>query len=269
MDLAWVSGYRPAADRRDLALAPGERLLAGGTWLFSEPQRDVTGLVDLTAMGWAPWEQLPGGGLRLAATCTVAQLQQAPWPAPELARQCADALLMSTKVAAAATVGGNLCLGLPAGAVTALTAALAGEAVLWAPGGAQRRVPVAEFVRGPQLVDLRPGEVLRAVDLPGAALAAPTALRRISLTAHGRTAALVIGRRDPDGLVLTLTGSVPHPVVVALPPAPAEPAVRRAVAAAGNAAGWFDDVHGAPDWRAAQTGRLAVEVCAELAGGAA
>lgn len=267
MDLAWVETYRTADRRTALALRPGERLIAGGTWLFSAPQPDVRGLVDLTAMGWAPWEPLPDGGLRLAATCTVAQAQQAPWPSPALARECADALLMSFKVQSAATVGGNLCLGLPAGAMIALTAALAGEAVLWTPDGGERREPVASFVRGAGVVGLRPGEVLRAVDLPGWALGAPTALRRVALTTYGRTGALVVGRRDSEAVALTLTGSVPRPVVVTLPLAPPEPTVRAAVADAGAAAGWYADPHGAPDWRAAQTERLAAEVCAELAGG--
>ncbi|MQA34313.1 FAD binding domain-containing protein [Modestobacter roseus] len=269
MDLAWVESHRNATDRGSLALAPGEHLLAGGTWLFSVSTPEVTGLVDLTTAGWPPWEPLPDGGLRLAATCTVAQARQAPWPDPVLAGQCADALLMSSKVAAAATVGGNICLGLPAGAMTALTAALDGEAVLWTPDGGERRTPVAAFVTGAQTVDLRPGEVLRAVDLPGAALRAPTAFGRASLTSHGRSAALVIGRRDPDAVVLTLTAAVPRPVVLTLPPEPDERAVRDAVADAGAAVGWYADVHGAPDWRAAQTARLAVEVCAELAGVAA
>lgn len=267
MDLAWVESHRPASDRASLVLRPGERLLAGGTWLFSAPQPDVTGLVDLTTLGWAPWEELPDGGLRLAATCTVAQVQQAPWPAPALARQCADALLMSTKVQTAATVGGNLCLALPAGAMIALAAALDGEVLIWTPGGGERRAPVAEFVRGPEVVDLLPGEVVRAVDLPGHALRRPTALRRSSLTAHGRSAALVVGRRDPDAVVLTLTASVPRPVVVPVAVGSPERVVRDAVAAAGARAGWYADPHGAPDWRAAQTVLLATQVWHELSGG--
>lgn len=265
MDLATVTSFRAATSRADLGLAPGERVLAGGTWLFSEPQPEVTGLVDLTALGWAPWEPLPDGGLRIAATCTVEQVQQAPWPSPDLARECADALLMSFKVQHAATVGGNLCLALPAGAMIALTAALAGEAVVWTPDGGERREPVSAFVRDAGVTGLRPGEVLRAVDLPGWALRAPTASGRASLTAYGRSAALVIGRRDPDAVVLTLTASVPRPVVLMLPPAPSERAVRGAVAEAGAAVGWYADAHGAPDWRAAQTERLAVEVCEALA----
>ncbi|MGY2079585.1 FAD binding domain-containing protein [Modestobacter sp. SYSU DS0657] len=269
MDLAWVETHRDATDRDSLALRPGERLLAGGTWLFSEPQPDVTGLVDLTTMDWAPWEPLPDGGLRLSATCTIAQVQQAPWPAPGLARRCADALLMSFKVQAAATVGGNLCLALPAGAMIALTAALAGEVVVWTPDGGERRVPVPAFVRGAGVVDLRPGEVVRAVDLPGPALRARTAVRRAALTTYGRSAALVVGRREAGAVVLTVTGSVPRPVVLALPAATSAGAVRDVVARAGAEVGWYADAHGAPDWRAAQTGLLATQVWGELTRGAA
>jgi len=271
VDLAWVRSHRDAGGRAGLALAPGEVLLAGGTWLFSEPQPDVTGLVDLTTLGWEPWETLPGGGLRLGATCSIQQAQQAPWPssAGTLARQCADALLMSGKVQSAATVGGNVCLGLPAGAMISLTAGLAGDVVVWTPDGGERREPVAAFVRGAGTVHLRPGEVLRAIELPGAALRAPTAFRRTALTTHGRSSALVTGRREPAAVVLTVTASVPRPVVLALPPGMPGPDVRRAVARAGTAVGWYDDPHGAPDWRAAQTGLLAAEVHAELAGATA
>ncbi|MGY1883870.1 FAD binding domain-containing protein [Blastococcus sp. SYSU DS0753] len=269
MDLTRVDTYRVAHDREDLRLRPGERLLAGGTWLFSDPQPEVTGLVDLTAMGWEPWERLPDGGLRLAATCTVQQARSAPWPFPALPERCADALLMSFKVQSAATVGGNLCLGLPAGAMIALTAALAGEVVVWTPHGGERRAPVAEFVRDAGVVDLRPGEVLRSVELPGPALRQATALRRAALTTYGRSAALVIGRRSVDSVVLTVTASVPRPVVLAVPATASGTAVARAVAGACDAVGWFADPHGAVDWRAAQTVRLAAELHAELSEGAA
>ena len=43
----------------------------------------------------------------------------------------------------------------------------------------------------------------------------------------------------------------------------AEPQVRAAVA---GIPAWYDDPHGAPDWRAAVTAELAVEVVEELAG---
>ena len=47
--------------RADAALRPGEVYLAGGTWLYSEPQPGVTGFVDVTALGWPSLTVEPGG----------------------------------------------------------------------------------------------------------------------------------------------------------------------------------------------------------------
>jgi CO/xanthine dehydrogenase FAD-binding subunit len=260
VDLIDVVSWRTPAARADLVLATGERFVAGGTFLYSEPQPATTGLVDLTALGWAPWEELPDGGLRIAATCTIAELQQAPWPLPgtaALVRQCADALLMSWKVQYAATVGGNIALGLPAGAMTSLFAGLGATALIWGPTG-ERTLPCSDLVTGVAATALAPGEVIRALDVPPASLTARTAFRRIALTDLGRSAAVVVGRTTLDGLVLTLTAATPAPVVV--------PARSVAEVAAGVAAveRWHDDAHGAPDWRAAVTARLAAEVAEEL-----
>ena len=91
--------------------------LGGGTWLFSEPQPTIRRLVDLTALGW---ERLlvDAAGLHIAATCTIAALSRfaapADWPAADLIGQCCEALSGSFKVSNAATVGGNICLALPA-----------------------------------------------------------------------------------------------------------------------------------------------------------
>ena len=260
MDLVDVETLRrPGADR-DLGLRPGERYLAGGTWLFSEPQRGVTGLVDLTSLGWPAWESLPDGSLRLSATCTIAELRQVPWPKQStalLARQCADALLMSWKIQYAATLGGNVALGLPAGAMTSLLAGLDAVAVMGSPAG-ERRLPVAELVTGAGTTALAEGEVIRAFDVPAASLAARTAFRRHALTELGRSAALVVGRTTADGLVVTVTASTPTPVVLT---GTTLDELDRAV---GSITAWHDDVHGAPDWRAAITRSAVTEVAEEL-----
>ena len=75
---------RVATTRADLALAPGETLLGGGTWLFSEPQPHLRRLIDLHGFGWEPLE-VSDEGLRIAATCRIADLYafsgRPDWPA--------------------------------------------------------------------------------------------------------------------------------------------------------------------------------------------
>lgn len=265
MDLAYVESYRSAWSRSDLALAPGETYVGGGTWLFSEPQPEVSGLVDLTSLGWEPVTALPDGGVSIAATCTVEQLQAHPWPAgvAALVKRCCDALLMSFKVQHAATIGGNHALSLPAAATVSLSSALAAEIVLWAPDGTERRVPVVDYVVGNGQTVRRPGELIRSIDVPAASLAARYAFRRISLTTYGRSSCVVIGRREPAALVLTITAATPRPVASTLPLGAGADDVCAAVRQVPE---WFDDPHGAPDWRAAMAERLAVEVAEELLG---
>lgn len=251
MDLATVTSYRCATTRDDLALAPGETLLAGGSWLFSVPQPEVTGLVDLTSLAWPAVEPLPDGGLRLGATCPIAAVREV---GPPLMRACADALLMSFKVQAVATLGGNLCLALPAGAMTALGATLAGQVVVWGPDGGERRVPTESFVLDVGRTALRPGELVRALDLPAWAVGARTAVRRASLARVGRSGVLVTGVRSPAGPRVCLTAATRRPVVV------------RSVAEVAGVDCWYDDPHGAPDWRAAVAERYVAEVLDELGG---
>lgn len=254
MDLSCVTSFRPARDRADLRLQPGETLLGGGTWLFSEPQPGTTGLVDLTTLGWEPVELLDGR-LRLAATCTIEQALAAPWGlATGLARQCADALLMSWKVQRTATVGGNLCLALPAAAMVSLLGGLGAEAVVWTAEGGERREPVTSLVRGVQLTSLHPGEVLRAVEV--ALPASAPVFRRTSLAPMGRSATVVVGTRE----AITVTAATTRPVVL-------DPVSPDAGLAAVTC--WYDDPHGPADWREAVTTRFVHEVAAELAGAAA
>jgi CO/xanthine dehydrogenase FAD-binding subunit len=213
-------------------------------------------------------------GLQLAATCTIAALDRLELPAgftaAPLIGQCCRALLGSFKVWNAATVGGNLCLALPAGPMIALAVALDGLCLIWTPGGGERRLAVRDLVRGPQETTLAPGEILRRIDLPAAALARRTAFRRISLSPNGRSGALVIGTRDPAGtFALTVTASTRRPVRIDLAAVPAASALAAALDAAIPDGLWYDDVHGAPDWRRHVTGLLSEEVRAELAEDAA
>jgi hypothetical protein len=53
----------------------GYALLAGGTWLFSEPQVATHTLIDLESFKWPSLATLPEG-LEIAATCKVVELDR-------------------------------------------------------------------------------------------------------------------------------------------------------------------------------------------------
>lgn len=305
MDLETVVDVALPRTRAELpAPADGDAFLAGGTWVFSAPQTGVRRLVDLTTLGW-PALTATADGLEIAATCTFSELlaladgdpravggggtdgarldagradagpteagprvghdHRAEWPALALLRPCCDALRGSFKIHHAATVGGNVCLALPAAPMVALAAALDGECLVWTPDGGERRVPAEDFVLGDRATVLRPGEVLRSILLPAAALRSRTAFRQESLTPLGRSAALLIARVDEDGaFVLAITASTPAPVVLRFPSVPDAAALGAAVEGALAQSGVHDDVHGDPAWRAWLTAMLADELRAEL-----
>ncbi|MFE6365540.1 FAD binding domain-containing protein [Streptomyces sp. NPDC057806] len=255
MDLTSV---REVVDARcALPWQPGDAWLAGGTALFAEPRPQVTRLRDLTAMGWPPWE-ITDDGLVIAATCTVAELltfaqaSEVPWPrARALITACCRAFSSSFKVWNTATVGGNLCLALPAGPMISMAVALDGVCRVLARDGQERRLPAAEFVTGVGRTKLLPGEMLRSVTLPAAALAKRTAVRRVSLRPRGRSAALVTGAYDPGTgrLDLAVTAATARPLTVRFAQPPSATALRATLRTQLDPALIVDDVHGHPAWR--------------------
>lgn len=265
MDLNTVAGYRFARSRSDLTLAPGERILAGGTWLFSEPQVETTGLVDLTTMGWASLEYSPSG-LRIGATCTIAELSRLPeragWAAHPLFVQCANALLASFKIWDTATVGGNICRSFAAAVMVSLCVALDGVALIWTPDGGQYELPVELLVTGDGTNSLRPGEVLRSIELPEYALRARTAFRKIALATLGRSGAVLTGRVDDDGrATFGITAATLRPTMLRYPSLPDEATLRRDVA---TVEGYYTDPLGAADWRRQVSAVLLEEIRVEL-----
>ncbi|BCI82411.1 FAD-binding molybdopterin dehydrogenase [Mycolicibacterium sp. TY66] len=265
MDLHTVSRYRFARTRDDLRLADGESFVAGGTWTFSEPQAELAGVVDLTTMDWCPIERT-GDGLRIAATCTIAELvrhpRRAEWPAQQLFGDCADALLASFKIWNVATVGGNICRSFAAASMVSLAVALDGVAEIWTPDDQTRWEPVADLVTGNGINSLAHGEVLRALHLPERALRSTAALRTIALAEYGRSGAVVSGRRDDDGsAVFTVTAATLAPTVFRYPAMPGAEALRSDVLAA---SGYYTDPLGSADWRRAVSAVLAVDIRSEI-----
>ena len=70
------------------------------------------------------------------------------WTAAPLFNQCCRSFLASFKIWNTATVGGNICMALPAGPMISLTAALDGVCTIWTPDGGERRVAVIGFCAG-------------------------------------------------------------------------------------------------------------------------
>jgi CO/xanthine dehydrogenase FAD-binding subunit len=260
---------RPASADEIAHWRDGYAWLAGGTWLFSEPQVATDTLIDLETLGW-PALRATADGLDIAATCRIAELDRfaapAEWTAAPLLRLCCRSLLASFKIWNAATVGGNICMSLPAGAMISLTAALEGVCTLWPRDAPPRQVAAVDFVTGNHANVLRSGELLRGVHLPAAALSKRFAFRRSSLTHLGRSAALLIGTQAPGGdLLLTVTAATVRPVQLRFAQTPAADELRRAIEAAIPDDLYLDDVHGAPAYRRHLTHYYAEQIRAELA----
>src|SRR5712672_1580212 len=273
MDLNTITAVAHATTGDQLPVwTAGDAWLAGGTWLFSEPQVHLTRMIDLTDLKW-PALTISETGLTIAATCTVAQLDALPcppeWIASPLIDQCCRAFLASFKIWKTATVGGNLCMSLPAGPMIALTAALDGVCTIWRTDGSEQKISVSDFVTGSQRNALAPGDLLRQIDIPLEALKRRAAFRQISLTPVGRSAALLIGSVDSSGAMdLTVTASTTRPVQLSFAEIPQASALREMILQRIPDALYHNDVHGKPDWRKHMTLRLAEEIRCELQGAA-
>src|ERR1700751_290998 len=168
-----------------------------------------------TLRGWCTCTDR--NGLSIAATCTIAELDvfscPADWLSATLINQCCRAFLASFKIWKTATVGGNLCMSLPAGPMISLTSALDGICTIWQADGGERKIAVSDFVTGNNTNMLKPGDLLRGIEIPLAALNRRSAFRQISLTPVGRSAALLIGTLADDGaFTLTVTASTKRPI---------------------------------------------------------
>lgn len=269
MDITSISSYRFAHTRDDLRLAPGETILAGGTWLMSQPQPDLTGFVDISRLGWEPVE-VSADGLRIAASCTIAELvrwsksDEAPedWAALPIIDQAANALLASFKIWNTATVGGNICRSFAAASMVSLAVALDGVAEIWLPDGTDRSLPVADLITGNGTNTLEPGEVLRSIWIPAHAMRSRAELSKIALAEHGRSGAVVTGRLEEGGkAVFTITAATLTPQVLRFDDLPGAAALAEAVNAA---EGYYTDPLGVADWRRGTSVVLAERILTEL-----
>ncbi len=137
-------------------------------------------------------------------------------------------------------------MSLPAGPMISLTAALEGKCTILQRDGVERQVAVEKFVTGNNRNVLQPGELLRRIELPIAALRKRTSFRRMSLTHLGRSAALLVGTLSPvDGVfMLTVSAATDRPHRLEFPQVPS--ADELAAKLKHEIPQFFDDVHGSP-----------------------
>ena len=245
--------------------------LAGGTWLFSEPQIHIHTLIDLETLKW-PSLQASSDGLEIAATCKIVELDQfvekAPsdWTAAPLFRKCCRSFLASFKIWNEATVGGNICMSLPAGPMISLTTAMEGICTLWPRSRKPREVPMIEFVTGNHANVLTPGELLRSIHLPATALKKSFAFRRFSLTNLGRSDVLLIGTkcREESTFLLTITAATLRPVRLRFQNIPPAEQLKQAIDDAVPFSLYLDDTHGSPPHRKHLTYYFAEQIRGEL-----
>ena len=271
MDLNTIAEVlRPASADAVKEWPTGHAWLAGGTWLFSEPQVTTDTLVDLEGFKWPSLRILPDG-LEIAATCKVAELDHLTgpheWKAAPLFSECCRAFLASFKIWNEATVGGNIVMSLPAGPMISLTAALEGVCTLWPRNGIPREVPVIDFVTGDHENVLAPGELLRSIFLPATALKKRYAFRRFSLTHLGRSEVLLIGTLGPKPgeFVLTVTAATLRPVQLRFENVPPAEELRGKLDQVVPFSLYLDDPHGSPPHRQHLTYYFAEQIRQSLA----
>jgi CO/xanthine dehydrogenase FAD-binding subunit len=272
MDVNTVSEVvRQPQERPGTAWREGDAWLAGGSWLFSEKQPAVTRLIDLVPLGWDSLDATDAG-LEIGTMCTIAQLyafRGPDWRAAPLFATCCEAFLASFKVWNSATVGGNVCMSLPAGPMITMTVALEAAYTLWAPDGSERIVDSVDFVTGNHANVLTPGELLRKIDIPIRTLNKRHAHRRFTLTKLGRSTIFMIGTQSSDAadLMLTITAATTHPIRLAFDSIPDADALQARIDQLPDEV-WFDDPNGAPDHRRHLAKHYAEEIRMELATGA-
>ncbi|BBX05108.1 FAD-binding molybdopterin dehydrogenase [Mycolicibacterium moriokaense] len=272
MDLSTVTEVvREPADPPGAQWRDGDAFLAGGTWLFSDQQPHLRRLIDLMPLGWDTLTP-SDSGLEIGAMCTIRDLYAFPapadWTAAALFTTSCEAFLASFKVWNTATVGGNICMSLPAGPMITMTVALEATYTLRSPDGSERVVDAADFVIGNNANILTPGEVLRKIDIPAGALRKRHTHRRFTLTKLGRSTIFIIATQtqDDDDLLLTITAGTTRPVRLAFDSLPDADGLADRIGDLPDEL-WFDDPNGSPDHRRHLALYYAEEIRAELASG--
>ncbi|MEL6460613.1 MAG: FAD binding domain-containing protein [Cyanobacteria bacterium J06621_15] len=227
MDLHSVDNYLLPTDINKVTdWGEGWSWLAGGTWLFSEPQPDIKTLVDIQSLGWNEIEFInpskPSSEEQLAigATCSLIKLIEYPWlpeyTAVEGFRGAINALSASLKVVNVATVGGNICLALSVGTLAPIMVALNASYEVWNREGKSRIIAAKDFQIGSRQTVLQSGELLRRVLISGENLKWQVNYKRFGIAASDPALAIVVTAYNSVAkkLRLVIAASVAAPILL-------------------------------------------------------
>ena len=192
--------------------------LAGGTWLFTEPQPQITTLVDLQNFSWSEIE-INSEGLTIGATCIMSQLLNYSFPenwTSVKALKSAVNELASFKIQNVATVGGNLCLAIPAGTFAPVMVLLDAKYQILPLLGEPYWISALEFQTEIKQTILKPGEVLRKIFIPKENLELQTNYQRICLTSAGLAISIVVAayNTNTQKIKFAISGCIPSPKLI-------------------------------------------------------
>lgn len=227
MDLHNIDNYLLPTDINQVTnWGEGWSWLAGGTWIFSEPQPDIKTLVDIQSLGWEEIEFInshdssQGELLAIGATCPLIKLIEYPWlpkyVAVEGFRGAINALSASLKVVNIATVGGNICLALSVGTIAPLMVALNASYEIWNRQGKSQIVKAKNFQIGSCQTILQSGELLRRVLIPVENLKWQVDYKRFGIAASDPALAIVVSAYNSVAkkMRLVIAASVNAPVLL-------------------------------------------------------
>ncbi|HEX6461332.1 MAG TPA: xanthine dehydrogenase family protein subunit M [Thermoleophilaceae bacterium] len=271
--------HRPksVAEASELLERLGEQavIYSGGTELLLVAKMGLTEFTALVDVKGIPeLRQVSANGeLTIGAAVTHREVERSDavlrgWPAlAEMERHVGN-----IRVRNMGTIGGNLCFADPHSDPATFLLALGGELTLQRGAAAPRRLPVDEFVRGPYMTALQPGELLVSVNVPALPDAARVVHRKLSF--RERPAITVAARLEVrDGSVTRARLAVGSVSVRPLRPGEAEELLEGAdagsvdLAAVGEAAAAavepVEDLNGSADYKRQLIRVLTARVLAE------
>lgn len=268
---------RSVAEASELLEQLGEQavIYSGGTELLLVAKMGLTEFTALVDVKGIPeLRQLSANGeLSIGGAVTHRTVERSDevlraWPAlAEMERHVGNIRVRNT-----GTIGGNLCFADPHSDPATFLLAVGGELTLQRGRAAPRRLPVDQFVRGPYMTALEPGELLLSVNVPALPEGARVVHRKLSF--RERPAITVAARLEVrDGSVAGARLAVGSVSVRPLRPADAEGLLEGAdagsvdFAAVGEAAAAavdpVEDLNGSADYKRQLVRVLTARVLAE------